>query len=413
MTTTASAPSFAIQDKDGRYFSNSSDAAPELVLGVTHPQTCLILRGRLRALREAGFHVTLVSSPGELLYGIADSEGVDAVPIDIEREISPLQDVWALVQMVRLLRRIRPAVVEFSTPKMGLIGTLAAWFCKVPRRVYLLRGLKLETSFGWKRKILLAAEKLASACADVVLCNSNSLRNEAMALGLAREEKLLLLGAGSSNGVDTHRFSPGPSEVRERLGIPPVAPVIGFVGRLTRDKGLVELLDAFPSILEARPSVKLLLVGWFDEAEDALDAEVKALIEVHPRIFSTGFVADTAPYYRAMDLLVLPTWREGFPNAILEAAACGVPAITTFATGSRDAVVPEETGLLIAPGSPEAIVESALRLLNDPMERMRMGEAAMVRARREFSNEHVLGLTVDLYRDLARKAGAFREVPVG
>jgi glycosyltransferase involved in cell wall biosynthesis len=219
----------------------------------------------------------------------------------------------------------------------------------VPVRVYVLRGLKLETSTGLRRQILLGAERLAAACAHVVLCNSESLRVEALALGVAPAEKLQLLGDGSSNGVDMERFSPGPSDVRERLGLSSEAMVLGFVGRLTRDKGLPELIEAFEAILTREPEARLLLVGWFDASEDALGEGLRARIKNHPRIHYTGFVADTAPYYRAMDVMVLPTWREGFPNVVLEAAATGIPVITTVSTGSRDSVVPEVTGLLIPP----------------------------------------------------------------
>jgi glycosyltransferase involved in cell wall biosynthesis len=176
--------------------------------------------------------------------------------------------------------------------------------------------------------------------------------------------------------------------------------VIGFVGRLTRDKGLPELIEAFDTILEAEPETRLLLVGWFDAAEDALGAEVRACIASHPRIHSTGFVEDTAPYYRAMDLLVLPTKREGFPNVVLEAAATGIPAVTTESTGSRDSVVPELTGLLIPPGSPEAIVESVLKLLRDPARRRRMGHAARAWVTEHFSDARVLGLAAEFYKGL-------------
>ena len=138
----------------------------------------------------------------------------------MRRGIAPLADLVALLRLWRLIGRRRPDLVEFSTPKAGLLGTVAAWLRGVPRRVYMLRGLKLETSTGFKRRILLAAERLAARCAHVVLCNSESLRSEALALGLAPAGKLSLLGEGSSNGVDIERFSPGPSDVRERLGIP-------------------------------------------------------------------------------------------------------------------------------------------------------------------------------------------------
>jgi glycosyltransferase involved in cell wall biosynthesis len=291
-------------------------------------------------------------------------------------------------------------MTEFSTPKAGLLGSIAAMFCRVPARVYFLRGLKLETASGLKRRILLAAEKLAAACSHSVLCNSDSLRNQALALGVAPEAKLHLLGSGSSNGVDVERFQPGPSNLRERLGLPSDAHVVGFVGRLTRDKGLPELVEAFDAILAAKPDAHLLLVGWLDAAEDALGHDLRSRIRKHPRIHSTGFVADTAPYYRAMDVMVLPTWREGFPNVVLEAAASGIPVITTLSTGSRDAVVPEVTGLLIPPGYPVAIREAVLQLLHNPERRCRMGAAARAWVIDHYVKGQVLGLTVLYYKSL-------------
>jgi glycosyltransferase involved in cell wall biosynthesis len=379
---------------------------PRMVVGITSPQTCLVLTGRLRALREAGFQVTLVASPGELLDRTAANEGVEPVGIPMERGIAPLADLVSLVRLWRLLRRLRPDLTEFSTPKAGLLGTIAARLCGVPVRVYLLRGLKLETSIRLKRRILLATERVASACAQVVLCNSDSLRNEALAMAVAPASKLCLLGDGSSRGVDVERFSPGPSNVRERLGLPRDAHVVGFVGRMTRDKGLPELIEAFDAILKAEPSAHLLLVGWFDASEDALGDDVRARIEGHPRIHCTGYVADTAPYYRAMDVMVLPTWREGFPNVVLEAGATGIPVVTTLSTGSRDAVAPEVTGLLIPPGYPEAICEAVLGLLRDPERRRRMGEAARPWVIEHFVNGRVLGLTTALYKRLLAQARA-------
>ena len=374
--------------------------SPSILIGVTHPQTCLVLRDRLGALREAGFRVLLVSSPGALLDQTAADEGIEAVPIPMRRAIAPLADLVSLVRLWRVLGRFRPEVAEFSTPKAGLLGLLAAWARGVPHRVYLLRGLKLETSWGVKRRVLLAAERLAAACAHVVLCNSGSLRARALALGIAPERKLVLLGEGSSHGVDTARFSPGPTDVRQRLGLERSARVIGFVGRLTRDKGVPELMEAFAAVRAAEPSACLLMVGWFDDAEDALDPALRARIAAHPGICLTGFVSETAAYYRAMEVMVLPTRREGFPNAVLEAGASGVPVIATQATGSRDSVVHEVTGLLIPPGSPEAIAEAVLALLRDPARRLRMGRAGRAWACEHFGNCRVLQIHTSFYAEM-------------
>ena len=191
-----------------------------IVIGITHPQTCLTLTGRLRALRNAGFRVTLISSPGELLDRTATREGVEAIGLPIEREIAPLADLVSLLRLCWVLWRLKPDLAEFSTPKAGLLGSLAARLVGVPARVYMLRGLKLETSKGIKRTILLAAERTSSRLAHVVLCNSESMRSEALSLGIAPAAKLHLLGSGSSNGVNVERFSPGSSTVRNDLNIP-------------------------------------------------------------------------------------------------------------------------------------------------------------------------------------------------
>ena len=244
--------------------------SPHIVVGITSPQTCLVLGGRLRTLREAGFRVTLVSSSGMLLTSTAAREGVESIAIPMRRGMAPVSDLWSLLRLCWLLYRLKPDMTEFSTPKAGLLGSVAAMLCGVPSRVYFLRGLRLETSTGLKRRILLVTERLASACSHAVLCNSESLRNQALALRVAPEAKLRLLGSGSSNGVDVERFSPGPGILRAQLGLPPDAPVVGFVGRLTRDKGLPELVEAFDAILAARPQAHLLLVGWFDASDDAL-----------------------------------------------------------------------------------------------------------------------------------------------
>jgi glycosyltransferase involved in cell wall biosynthesis len=335
-----------------------------------------------------------------LLTITAAQEGVESVAIPMQREIAPLADLVALLRLCWLLWRLKPEITEFSTPKAGLLGSIAAMLCRVPARVYFLRGLKLETCAGIKRRVLLAAEQIASACSHTVLCNSNSLRVQALVLGVAPESKLRLLGDGSSNGVDVERFYPGPDTLREGLSIPRDAQIVGFVGRLTRDKGVPELVEAFDAILAAKPESHLLMVGWFDAAEDALDGALRRRIERHPRIHVTGYVPDAAPYYRMMNLMVLPTWREGFPNAVLEAAASGIPVVTTLSTGSRDAVLPEVTGLLIPPGYPVAIFESVVRLLSDYERRRKMGWAARAWVLEHFVNARVLGLTVLYYKSL-------------
>ncbi len=174
-------------DSRGRTSSNAHVDRPLVVIGITHPQTCLVLTGRLRALREAGFRVVLIASPGALLQSIAAQEGVEPLAIPMERGVAPLADLVSLFRLTKALLRLRPDVAEFSTPKAGLLGSLAAFFCRVPHRVYLLRGLRLETASGLKEWILRATEQLAAACSHVVLCNSESLRDRVLELHLAKE----------------------------------------------------------------------------------------------------------------------------------------------------------------------------------------------------------------------------------
>lgn len=387
-------------DSSARRSTKRVDKRPHILVGVTSAQTCLILPDRLRALREAGFRVSLVCAPGEWLNQIAENDGIDCYPLPMVRRIAPFADCVTLLRFWLLLRRLRPDVVEFSTPKAGLLGSVAARLSGVPVRIYLLRGLRLETETGLMRILLLWVERTAARSAQIVVCNSRSLQESACKCGVAPDTKLLVLGEGSSNGVDTERFSPGTSSVRRQLGIPSAAPVVGFVGRLTRDKGLPELLEAFAMVLRKQADAYLLLVGWFDAAKDALDHRLRERIESHPRVIITGFVNDTVAYYRAMDVLVLPSWREGFPNVVLEAAASAVPAIVSNCTGSRDAVVTGVTGLLVPTGDPAAINSAVRTILGDADARKRMSQAARAWVAQNYQRHSVLGLTVAFYKSL-------------
>jgi len=374
-----------------------------LMIGITCDQTCLVLKNRLRMLRITGFNVTLVSSPGWRLQDTAKAEGVSAQSIPMMRGIAPIADTVSFFKLLWLMLRHRPQITDFSTPKAGLLGTVAAWVLRIPHRVYTLRGLRLEATFGWKRTVLVWAERTACRCAHVVLCNSESLGQKAVLLRLTSPEKLQILGNGSSNGVDISRFSPGLSDIRRQLNIRRGEPVIGFVGRLTRDKGLTELIIAFERILQVHPNAWLLLVGWFDVSVDALDETWRVRIAANRHVHHIGFVEDPAPYYRAMDLLVLPSYREGFPNVVLEAAATGIPTIATECTGSRDAVISEVTGLLIPPGNSDAIVDATLELLRDEQKRKRMGKAARRWVLDFYDQKRVLALAASFYHSLLKQ----------
>ncbi len=386
--------------------------------GVSSPLSLLFLQGQLQYLTERGFEVHVFSSPGAALEELR-WQGVHSHPIEIRRDIVPARDLLSLYRLWRLMKTVRPEVVNVSTPKAGLLGGLASALTRVPCRIYLLRGLRLETATGFKRKLLYGCEWLACRCAHRLVSVSKGLSQRFVDLGLADPGKIVVLASGSSNGVVARRFCPTPEttaqaiQLRRDLQIPEDAPVAGFVGRLTRDKGVGELFSAYQSLRRRHPELRLLLLGDFEQG-DPIPRELREQIERDPNVIRPGFVADVAPYYHLMDFLVLPTYREGFPNACLEAQAAGVPVVTTTATGAIDSVLGGKTGFLVSMGDAAAIAEAAARLLDDPLLRKQMGNAGREWVTREFEpgriwqalrNEYELLLAESRYRRELRQRG--------
>jgi glycosyltransferase involved in cell wall biosynthesis len=340
-----------------------------LIYVVTIAATANFLRGQLRYMQSRGFEVTLIASPDPLLRALAETEGVAVRSVVMARSISLPSDLLSLWLLVRTFRELRPHVVNVGTPKAGLLAGVAAVICRVPLRVYTLHGLRLEGATGMKRWLLTATEWIACRSAHLVVCVSGSLRDRATAMRLVARSRAVLVGHGSCNGVDTHHFRPAqPSEVaqlRTRLGIDPDAPVIGYAGRLARDKGIAELSGAYAQLRRRRPGLRLLIIGEDDDT-DPLDADVRAAVERDEGVVRTGWVADTAPYYHCMNVFVLPTYREGLPQTALEAAASQVPVVTTDATGARDAVVDNVTGLRVPRRDRDALAAALARVLDNP-----------------------------------------------
>lgn len=380
---------------------------PRLMIAVTHPMTArLLLRGQLGYLRERGFEVAVIASPGPHLDEVASEEGVQVYPLHMARTVRPDLDLAALPRLVATIRRFRPDILNAGTPKAGLLGMIAARLLRVPVRIYTVRGLRLETAIGQGRRILAGAERVAASSAHRIVCVSESLRRAYLSLGLTDEGKTTVLGSGSSNGVDVDRFqpaAPGDAEVaalRRRLGIPEGAPVVGFVGRFTRDKGLGDLAEAFfDAECLADPEARLLLVGDFEDGDPVAPA-VRSRLESDGRVVRTGFVSDPAPYYRLMDVLAFPSYREGFPNAPLEAGATGVPVVGYAATGTVDAVRDGETGILVPVGDRRALRATLCRLLGDPALRRRQAAAGRRRAVEQFRREAVWAAWEAEYRRL-------------
>jgi glycosyltransferase involved in cell wall biosynthesis len=272
---------------------------------------------------------------------------------------------------------------------------MSAWFAGVPVRVYHMRGLPLMTATGYKRWLLWWSEKISCLLAHEVLCVSHSLRQVAISEGLCPATKIKVLLGGSGNGVDASGwFNPARlgfhsrQETRHHYGIPNDALVVGFVGRLVRDKGVAELARAWQALREDFPSLHLLVVGYF-EPQDPVAGDVQELLRNDPRVHMAGMVDDTPPLYAAMDILTLPTYREGLPNVPLEAAAMELPVVATRIPGCIDAVQDGVTGILVPPRNPEALAEGIRTYLQDAELRRQHGLLGRDRVLREFRQEAI------------------------
>lgn len=383
-------------------------------IGVLHAVTdslsTVLMRGQVSYLRAKGFDPAVLCSPGAGAEQIHDGETAAVFNVAMRREISPVHDLKSLFQIWRLLLRIRPLICNSGTPKAGLLVGMASWIARVPCRIYTLRGLRLETATGLKRRVLMLTERMSCFCAQRVICVSPSLRERAITLGLLPRCKAVLLGSGSSNGVDPNRFEPTPlkmaaaDELRRGLGIRQDQLVIGFAGRFTRDKGLPELMSAFQIIRRKVPEAILLLVGSYEEG-DPVSQETREAIESDPSVRRVEFTSQIERYYLVMDIFVLPTHREGFPNTVLEAQAAGRPVVTTTATGAVDTVEDGVTGMLVPVGDPDRLAAALLLLLSNPSSTRLLGEAGRERVLREFHSEMIWEALASLYREMLHERG--------
>lgn len=377
---------------------------------VTDSMSTVLMRGQLAYLRTSGFDPVLASSPGDGLEQAARYEGCQAFGVQMKREIAPVSDLLSLFEICRLLRELKPLICNAGTPKAGLLTGIAGWLSRVPCRVYTLRGLRLETEKGPRKVILKCAERAACFCADRVVCVSPSLRERAISLRLVPRAKTVLLGLGSGNGVDPGRFEPTEEravqaeELRRGLRICPGQLVIGFVGRLTRDKGVPELVEAFQTIRGDFPEAILLLVGDYEDG-DPVPPATRDFIESDPAIRHVGNNPQIELYYHVMHVFVLPTFREGMPITVLEAQAAGLPVVTTRATGAVDSIEDGVTGLLTPVGDASKLAEAVVSLLSNPARMHAMGRLGRERVLRSFKNEIVWEQLASLYRTMLREHG--------
>jgi len=379
---------------DGKIKSANSEQ-PHLIFVVSSSLAVGYLQGQLQYFQNKGFDVTVLSPKGRKgEWEVPRPEGIAFIEVPMKQEIAPLRDLASLWRLWRTMRALRPTVSNVGTPKAGFLGGCAAWLNRVPCRFYTLHGLRFETTKGLKRRILIYAERLACRFAHRVICVSQSVREKAVASGLTSRERTVVLGSGSCNGVDVLRFAATPemmrraAELRRQLGIPVRAPVVAFVGRLTRDKGIPELMEAFLQLGNRFPDLRLLLVGCFQDG-DPLPVDTRRCVETHPHVIFGGAVQDTAPYYAIADVLVLPSHREGLPTVVLEAQAAGKPVIGASATGIVDVVVDGETGLLFPVGDVPALAEAMARLITDKGLANKLGLAGQEQVKRKFRQERI------------------------
>lgn len=363
-----------------------------IVLATTVDVSLGLLKGYPSFLVAQGWDVHVVSSGGERLSALGELDGVTVHAIPMRRAPSPIADAAALLAWVRLLRELSPDAVSLGTPKASLLGLVAARMRRVPVRQYILRGLRLHTTRGLLRRILWVSERAAIAMSTDVVAVSRSLRDEAVDLGLDRRGRMSVVGEGSSNGIDLEQFDAGrftTAETEQRaasLALRPGVPTIGFVGRLTRDKGIDTLLKAVERVQVATP-VDLLLIGGYDdeEAESWIDGARSR--GVHVTV--VDHVADPAPYIAMFDVACIPSLREGFCNAAAEASAMGIPVVGTRVTGMVDPILDGETGLLSAPGDDRALAAHLSALLTDPERAADLGRAGAVFIRDNYERSSV------------------------
>jgi glycosyltransferase involved in cell wall biosynthesis len=369
------------------------------------------LKHQIATLTSAGASVTVVSSKGPELAVFEGMPGVRCATIDIRRSISLWRDLWALVELVRLFKSQRILIAHSTTPKAGLLTALAALIARVPIRLHTFTGQPWVNMSGLKRWIARSSDRLVCKLNTRCYADSLSQRRFLIDQQLIDDENLAVIGAGSLAGVDVRRFDPQRFTLNDRLmlrrslAIPDDAFILLFVGRITVEKGIRELLKAFHQIKQIETNVHLLIVGSFDVdsgvAGDISRSEIEQLRDTH----IVGYTDLPEKYMAIADLLCLPSYREGFGTVVIESAAMGVPTVGSDIYGLSDAVIRGETGLLVAPRNVEALSCAILELLKNDELRQKMSKASMQRARTSFDAEMVNALIVQEYARLLHAKG--------
>lgn len=334
-----------------------------------------LLNDQLRMLNEH-YEVVAVSSPGKEMQILREREGIRTIEVPMERRISPIKDFISLIRMIRVFIKERPYMVHSMTPKAGLISMLAGWMTRVPVRMHTFTGLVFPTATGWKQRLLMCTDWLTCACATHVNPEGEGVKRDLMTYGITKKP-LQIIGNGSICGVDMAYFDRTESVMKQAVAYREEGCfTFCFVGRIVRDKGINELVSAFVRLHEKYPQVRLLLVGPFEKKLDPVLPETEKAIQNHPAIRFMGFQPDVRPFLVASGTLVLPSYREGFPNVVLQAGAMGLPSIVTDINGCNEIIIPNENGVIIPSKDEEALYRAMENFLLHPEEIQRMAKKA-------------------------------------
>lgn len=328
------------------------------------------------------FEVIGISSEGQELRDVQDIEGIRVIPLEMTRIISPFKDLKSVWELYKVLKKEQPLIVHSHTPKAGIVGMLAARLAGVPHRLHTVAGLPLMEATGSKRKLLDFVEQLTYNCATKVYPNSKGLCDFILKNNFTKKEKLKVIANGSSNGINTSYFDPelfsdnDKQTLQSNLGITPEDFVFIFVGRIVADKGINELILAFKRLSLELNNVKLLLVGPLEPDLDPLTPETLQVIVDNKNIISVGFQNDVRPYFAVSDALVFPSYREGFPNVVMQAGAMGLPSIVTNINGCNEIVIEGENGTIIPVKDGGVLYVAMGKMVSDDIFRIYLQEKA-------------------------------------
>lgn len=376
----------------------------KIIRACTVPQSIGFVVGMIPDLTKE-YEVGVLSSPG-VEWAMLDKYGdaVKRLEVPMERHISPLRDLRSLWRLVRVFRRERPDMVHSMTPKAGLLCMLAAWITRVPVRVHMFTGLVFPTATGFKRRILMATDRLTCACATHVLPEGEGVKRDLLDNGITRKP-IKVLGYGNCRGIDLDRFDPTLSEVQAeaaKLRKPEVFTFIA-IGRLVGDKGINELVAAFSRLNRELPATRLILVGPQEKELDPLSPATLSEIESNPAIEAVGNQADVRPWLAAADCHVLASYREGFPNVVIEAGAMGLPQIVTDINGANEIIINGRNGVIVPPKNADAIHASMSRMATDPAFRSVLAANARSLIASRYEQTYVRRCLYDFYHEILNK----------